>query len=139
MLGRKYKTRFLHHQRHTNNGTISVRASSKLLKEVVDDTNAQDDRDPEGTIEVFESVLMFLPNTVPNSSFSISFLQRSTSEGSLLGKPIISFSATLPNNSKVFERIKDGDMKGLLKMFEEGTAALTDRDAKGRSLLNVSD
>ena len=137
--GRKYKSRFLHQNRHIDNGTITVRASSKSLKGIADDAGTQDNGDRSGIIEVFEGVVTFLPNSVPNTSFSISFQQRSTFEGSLLGKPTISFSATLPNDSEVFLRIKDGDMEGLLKLFAEGTAAPTDRDAQGCSLLNVRD
>ncbi len=87
--------------------------------------------------EVFEGEITFLPNSVPNTRISVSFEQRSTYQGSLLGKPTISFSATLPDNSEVFLRIKDGDMEGLLQLLARGAASLTDRDSIGRSLLNV--
>ena len=137
--GRRYKSRFLHHNRPIHNGTITVRASSKSLKDIVDDAGAQGDHDRSGTIEIFEGVVTFLPNSVPNTSFSVSFQQRSTFEGSLLGKPRIFFSATLPEDSEVFLRIKNGDMEGLLKLFAEGAAALSDRDSRGRSLLYVRD
>ena len=117
--GRKYKTSCLDQNRRIDNGTIAIRASNRLLKGIVDDADAQDDRNRSETIEVFEGVLTFFPNAVPNTSFSISFQQRSTFEASLLGKPRISFSATLPNDSEVFLRIENGDLEGLLKMLRK--------------------
>ncbi len=108
-----------------------------MLKEKFDGANAQDENMRNETIEVFEGNVTFIPNSVPSTSVSVSFQQRLTHEGSLLGKPTISFSATLPDNSEVFLRVRNGDMEGLVKLLAEGAASLTDRDSKGRSLLNV--
>lgn len=109
-----------------------------MLKDSIENAEAQDDDRRNEIVEVFEGAIEFLPNSLPNTRFSVSFQQRSTFEGSLLGKPSISFSSTLPDNSAVFLRIKDDDMEGLLKLLVEGAASLTDRDPRGCSLLNVS-
>jgi hypothetical protein len=49
----------------------------------------------------------------------------------------ITYQATIPNNSEVFKIIEFGKLEDLLKALEAKTASLTDRDEKGRSLLNV--
>jgi len=137
--GRKYKRKFLRRSHAVGDGSIDINVRSRTLKHIMNDT--EDHEDYKGSdsevFEVFEGEITFLPNSVPNTRISVSFEQRSTYQGSLLGKPTISFSATLPDNSEVFLRIKDGDMEGLLQLLARGAASLTDRDSIGRSLLNV--
>lgn len=50
---------------------------------------------------------------------------------------IITYQATIPNDSKIFRIMKHGNLEDLLKALEAKTASLTDRDEEGRSLLNV--
>lgn len=69
---------------------------------------------------------------------AVNFQQRELYEGSFLRKPVLSFSALLPHDSKVFALIEKGDLNSLVKMFTMREACLTDRDFDGRSLLNVS-
>jgi len=49
----------------------------------------------------------------------------------------ITYQATRPNDSEIFSIVKYGKLEDLLKVLEEKTASLTDRDEEGRSLLNV--
>jgi hypothetical protein len=49
----------------------------------------------------------------------------------------ISYQATRPNDSEIFSIVRYGKLEELLKVLEEKTASLTDRDEEGRSLLNV--
>jgi len=134
-LGYRYTRKNLHQSHYVGDGTITIHTNSKILKDY--NPEAQGDARRSEILEVFEGAIIYLPNSVPNTRICVSFQQRSTYEGSLLGKPTISFSATLPDNSEVFLRIKDGDKKGLLKLFAEGAASFWDRDSIGRSLLNV--
>lgn len=134
--GRKYKRRGLRRTYDLSDGTIAIDVKSSMPKHVMNDPDDHEDLNRE-VIEVFEGDMIFLPNSVPNTRISVSFQQRLTHQGSLLGKPTISFSAILPDNSEVFLRIKDGDLEGLLQLLAQGAASLTDRDPEGRSLLNV--
>jgi hypothetical protein len=49
----------------------------------------------------------------------------------------ITYQATRPNDSEIFSIVRFGNLEDLLKVLEEKTASLTDRDEEGRSLLNV--
>lgn len=49
----------------------------------------------------------------------------------------ITYQATRPNDSEIFSIVQYGKLEDLLKVLEERTASLTDRDEEGRSLLNV--
>jgi hypothetical protein len=50
----------------------------------------------------------------------------------------ITYQAMIPNDSAVFKIARSGKIKDLIELFEKGTAFLTDRDERGRSLLSVS-
>jgi hypothetical protein len=50
----------------------------------------------------------------------------------------ITYQAMIPNNSAVFRFARFGKVTDLIKLFEKGSAFLTDRDEQGRSLLSVS-
>ena len=52
--------------------------------------------------------------------------------------PLISISSMVPMDSAVFRLIKEGDLAGLLQLFQHGEASLHDCDPEGRSLLTVS-
>ena len=50
----------------------------------------------------------------------------------------ITYQRTLPNNSKIFDIVRTGQVGKLIEALNMRTACLTDRDEEGRSLLNVS-
>jgi hypothetical protein len=53
-------------------------------------------------------------------------------------QPTISFSAVIPDESRVFNVVMHGEIKDLIRMCLEGEASLTDSDRYGRTLLHVS-
>ena len=69
---------------------------------------------------------------------AVTFQQNMSYAGSFLRKPILSVSALLPEYAEPFQLIKAGDLKGLLKSLSLKKSRLTDRDVRGRCLLNVS-
>lgn len=89
-------------------------------------------------LEIIEGSITFVPNAPKAIQVAVNFQQRELYEGSFLRKPVLSFSALLPYDSKVFSLIENGDLNSLVKMFTMREACLTDRDLDGRSLLNVS-
>ena len=81
--------------------------------------------------------MVFSPTKPRTAQVAITFQQQILHHGSFLKKPILSVSALLPEDSKVFQLIKKGDMRGLMKSLSLREARLTDRDLDGRCLLNV--
>ena len=81
--------------------------------------------------------MVFSPNRPYMAQVAVTFQQQILHHGSFLTKPILSVSALLPEDSKVFQLIKNGDLKGLMKSLYLREARLTDRDLDGRCLLNV--
>ena len=50
----------------------------------------------------------------------------------------IKYQAMIPNDSLIFQVVSAGDVDGLIRILQDGTGRLSDRDEEGRSLLNVS-
>lgn len=50
----------------------------------------------------------------------------------------ITYHAFIPNDSEIFEIVKYGQVKDLIKFLDNRSASLTNRDEEGRSLLHVS-
>ena len=69
---------------------------------------------------------------------AVTFQQNMSYTGSFLRKPILSVSVLLPEDAEPFELIKAGDLEGLLRSLFLKKSRLTDRDVRGRCLLNVS-
>ena len=92
----------------------------------------------------FEASITFMPNVNSKSDarrrtqIAIFLQQRMLHEGSFLYRPLLSISALLPSDSKVFHLVSKGDVPGLIRSLNSRDACLNDRDLMGRSLLNVS-
>ena len=69
---------------------------------------------------------------------ALSFQQNMSYTGSFLRKPILTVSVLLPEDAEPFQLIEAGDLKGLIKSLSLKKTRLTDRDLRGRCLLNVS-
>ncbi|CAG8952002.1 hypothetical protein HYFRA_00000738 [Hymenoscyphus fraxineus] len=50
----------------------------------------------------------------------------------------ITYQATIPKSSRVFQIIESGNLHQLMEVIQEGTASLTDRDENGCSLFNYA-
>lgn len=50
----------------------------------------------------------------------------------------VTYQAIVPNDSEVFRLVRENRVKELIEALKKGTAHLTDRNEKGRSLLSVS-
>lgn len=91
--------------------------------------------------EYLLGTVSFMPNkrrSAKNFRIQISIHQNVSSEGLMTSlRPTISFSAILPNNSEVFRKVESGDLDRLQQMLANGTAALSDCDERGNSLLVV--
>ena len=68
---------------------------------------------------------------------AVAFQQQILHHGSYLAKPVLSVSALVPRDSKVFQLIEAGDLEGLVKSLSLKETRLTDRDRNGRCLLNI--
>lgn len=92
----------------------------------------------------FEASITLMPNITSEpdarrrTRIAVFLQQRMLHEGSFLYRPLLSISALLPRNSKVFDLVSEGDVPGLIKLLSSRDACLNDRDLMGRSLLNVS-
>ena len=65
------------------------------------------------------------------------FTQKVATSGSFSFLPTISFHAVIPDDSKVFQFVREGNLEGLVGLLKDGLASLTDCDTQGRSLLWV--
>lgn len=124
-------------RRRSRYGTVTVRERRKYR--TIGGTQQDGTRDAQSTTpEVLEVSLEFLPINPQAPRIAVDFQQRMSYQGSFLSKPVLSVSALLPDDSKIFLLIKDGDLDGLMKSLSLKEAFLTDRDYEGRCLLNVS-
>jgi hypothetical protein len=84
--------------------------------------------------------IVFIPALITDlgKKVILNVSRQSTSTGSLLSTPILSFRSTIPDDSEIFDIVQFGTLRHLQKAFSEGTASVTDCDRDGRSLLNVS-
>ena len=89
-------------------------------------------------IELWDAHFDFSPNRPRMTQLKVAFQQQVLYHGSFLKKPVLTVSALLPEDSRVFQIIKEGDLEGLIRSLSLGEARLTDRDTEGRCLLNVS-
>lgn len=93
--------------------------------------------------KIFSGTVSFMPSCTGiqssrNFRISVSLEQAIKSGGiSLSPQPTISFSAVLPEGSEVFGLAVEGDLDGLIRLFSEGKASLSDCDSSGRPLLFV--
>jgi hypothetical protein len=94
----------------------------------------------EKTTKAFAGTISILPRTKKRKmQIRASFFQHMTQNGGYSFAPTISFHAVIPDDSKVFQLVEDGDLHGLRQMLQDGLASLTDCDTYGRSLLGVED
>lgn len=125
------------YRQSSRNGNFTVRARRQILGKAIAQNKSV--KNPEtDELEIIEGSIIFLAHAPKTTQIAITFQQRNLYEGSILRKPVLSFSALLPKDSKVFSLIESGDLNSLMKMFILREACLSDRDLDGRSLLNVS-
>jgi hypothetical protein len=65
------------------------------------------------------------------------FIQKILRSGVFSLSPTLSFHAIVPDDSLIFELVRQGNVKGLVEELQNGRASLTDCDSHGRSLLGV--
>ncbi|KAL9623836.1 MAG: hypothetical protein Q9160_001827 [Pyrenula sp. 1 TL-2023] len=81
------------------------------------------------------NLTILLSKTQRKAKIRAFFTQRVFSRGTFAFTPILSFHAIIPNDSKVFDVIRHGDVDGLRRLLEIGNTSLTDCDEDGHSLL----
>jgi hypothetical protein len=92
----------------------------------------------EEIIETFAGTMTLLPKTTgKNIKIRAFFTQKVATRGSFSFIPILSFHAVIPDDSRVFQLIEEGNLHELIGMLKDGLASLTDCDTQGRSLLWV--
>lgn len=112
---------------------IRKRRKTQITGQKSFDINSQNDE-----LEFLEASFTFVPNAPNTNQIVVTLHQQKFYDRVSLRNPILSFSALLPDDSRVFRLIKSGNLKGLIRMLTLGEARLSDRDSSGRSLLNVS-
>jgi hypothetical protein len=120
-----------------DNQTISVLVKSHRRRKNDGDEDEDDTRE-----EVFAGKVTVMPvNAIPSGGRGIRILaslqQKVARGGAFSLKPTLTFSAVIPNNSEIFQMAASGDLTGLIKLFAEGKASLTDCNVEGRTLLTV--
>ncbi len=89
-------------------------------------------------MESLDVSIAFLSKTSNAARIAMAFQQNMFYTGSFLRNPILSVSVLLPEDAEPFQLIEAGDLKGLMKSLSLKRSRLSDRDLKGRCLLNVS-
>lgn len=72
------------------------------------------------------------------ANVTINLHQRAIANGYLSLCPSISVGMILPDDSEIFDIVREGDMDGLLSLLSQGEASLRDRNSFGTPLLHVS-
>lgn len=81
--------------------------------------------------ETFAGSLTLMPKTKKRRmKIRAFFVQNVIKRGAFSISPTISFHAVIPDDSEVFHCIRNGDLRGLIKLLEEGLASLTDCDTE---------
>lgn len=124
------------HSRHFDapKGSLSITALKLLPQPTTDLMPLKQDLK-----EKLAGTLKLLTKTKNKRNIKIRafFVQQVLSQGTLSISPVLSFHAIIPDDSKVFQLIKHGDLQGLKQILQDGEASLTDRDTLSRSLLGV--
>jgi len=83
--------------------------------------------------------LSFMPRLcTKRRMLTVTVSRQAFAKGSFSGIAHISANNIIPNDSRVFDVVRSGNLLGLQKMLREGTASLRDHDECGQSLLCVS-
>ncbi|KAI9703762.1 MAG: hypothetical protein M1836_007532 [Candelina mexicana] len=122
-------------RRCVSNGKFVFLARRKVL-DVTPHQNVPARNSQDGDLGTLEASISFVPNAPQTTQIAVLFQQKMLSGDSVFKKPILSISALLPNNSEVFRLIEAGDLDSLIKKLSLREFSLTDRDIRGRSLLN---
>ena len=112
---------------------IRKRRKIQVIGQQIFDINSQNDE-----VEFLEASFTFVPKAPNTKQLVVTLHQQKFYDRVSIPNPVLSFSALLPDNSKVFRLIESGDLEGLIRILILGEARLSDRDSSGRSLLNVS-
>ena len=100
--------------------------------------NDNTDISADETSESFDVSVIYVPRNPSKAYVAFALSQRTFLEGCSFRNPVLSVSAMIPDHSEVFRVVKNGELDRLMKMLTLRQAPLTDRDTKGRCLLNVS-
>lgn len=90
-------------------------------------TNASADEQ----LESFDVSVVYVPKTPQKPHITFALSQRTSLESWSLKNPSLSVSALLPDDSEVFQVIKNGEVDRLMEMLDLREASLTDRDTVG--------
>jgi hypothetical protein len=90
--------------------------------------------------ENFSARIVFIPALITDvgKKVILNVSRQSTSTGSLLSTPILSFRSIIRDDSEIFDIVRFGTLRDLQEAFRAGTASITNCNRDGRSLLNVS-
>ena len=132
-----YKFENIHRRHSHSEGTMSIKMR-RIYDAVFTSKHSASTTSEDSILEMLEASFIFMPIPPQTTRIEVTFQQRMSYQGSFLRKPIVSFSALLPDDSKVFQLAENGDLEGLMSLLTRRKASLTDRDSKGRCLLNVS-
>ena len=124
------------HRRYLRHGNFILRTRRKIRNVAATQRKPAKDAQSDD-LEALEASLTFVPNASQTAQVVVTFQQSMLYEGSLLKRPILCVSAMLREDSKVFQSIENGNLIELIKLLSGREAHLSDRDYRGRSLLNV--
>ena len=131
-----WNSRQTHREWKSSHGTVTLH--TRHNRRIVADSSRETDKDKnDELLEILEASIAFLPNHTQAARIAVAFQQSMYYGGSTLKHPILTVSVLLPDDSKVFQLIKNGDLEGLIKALSLKEVRLNDRDSRGRCLLNV--
>lgn len=92
----------------------------------------------ETPINIVKGTLSVLSEQANEIGILLSFCHQAFASHSVSIAPAITYSRALPEDSTIFNVVRAGDLGELQKMLRDREAFLSDRDTRGRCLLNVS-
>ena len=132
-----YKTKNKHYSRQFHSGTLTVQTRRRYRDSAITDQKPAENSRNE-TLGSLEATIAFMSDMSNAARIAVTFQQNMSYTGSFLRKPILSVSVVLSEDAEPFKLIQAGDLKGLIKSLSLKKSRLTDRDVRGRCLLNVS-
>ena len=123
--------------RHSSWNTSYGRIFASFRTHTVDSDVQAVDADVAAMDQAFSARIAIAPKITGRSSSYIVF-DFASNVASIDLSMKLTYFPMVPNDSKVFTIVRDGEVHQLVEAFEEGYASLNDRDEQGRSLLKVS-
>ena len=132
-----YRSENKYYSRQSHSGTLNIETRRKYRNTAVIQQKSTENPQNE-TLGNLEATIAFMSDLSNATRIAVTFQQNMSYTGSFLRKPILSVSVVLPEDAEPFELIQAGDLQGLMKSLSVKKSRLTDRDVRGRCLLNVS-